>query len=101
MDIRRKRLLALLLVLSVLGAACSKKETTGSKKKKETTYEKHKMSTTEPSETEEPTEPSQRDTSVRPVATPSPTPEVIPILTEQDIQAMRSEEHTSELQSPS
>ena len=91
---RRFRLLAILLALSILGAACSKNETTEKTKKKTESpeYEQHEMETKDPdaetSETEETTEPSQRDTSARTSPTPTPTPEVIPILTEQDIQDM-------------
>ena len=91
---RKLRVLAAILIMSILGAtaACSKNETTTAKTKKDDTdYEKHKMETKDPDEETEPsetTEPSQRDTSVRFSPTPTPTPEVIPILTEQDIQDM-------------
>lgn len=93
---RRFRLLAILLSLSILGAACSKNETTEKTKKKTESpeYEQHEMETKDPdaetSETEETTEPSQRDTSARTSPTPTPTPEVIPILTEADIQSMNN-----------
>ncbi|MBR5974323.1 MAG: M4 family metallopeptidase [Clostridiales bacterium] len=89
---RKMRALAILLAMSILGAACSKKETTTAKTKKDDNdYEKHKMETKDPDEETEPsetTEPSQRDSSVRFSPTLTPTPEVIPILTEQDIQDM-------------
>ena len=91
---RKTRVLAIFLVLSLLGAACSKSSDTKEKKKTEdSNYEKHSMETKDPDATEETTEttePSQRDTSVRPVSTPTPTPEVIPMLTASDIQNMNN-----------
>ena len=93
---RKTKALAIFLILALLMSACSSKTTEKTKKSKSTTeegYEKHSMDTKDPDateETSETTEPSQRDTSVRPVATPTPTPEVIPMLTAQDIQAMNN-----------
>ncbi len=88
---RRFRLLAILLALSLLGAACSKNENTEKTKKKTNgaEYEQHEMATKNEKNTDI-GDPSQRDTSAR--ATPTPTPEVIPILTEADIQSMNNNE---------
>ena len=91
---RKFRVLAIFLVCSFLMAGCSKTEESAKKTKKseDKEYEKHEMETKDPddetTDTEETTEPSQRDTSARSAPTPSPTPEVIPHLTEQDIQDM-------------
>ena len=95
MKSRRSRVLAGLLVMSLLLAACSKtKETEKQKKTEPADYDKHSMETKESTEetTTESTEPSQRDTSVRIISTPTPTPEVIPMLTEADIQSMNNNE---------
>ena len=93
MKSRKSKVMAILLVMSLLLSACSKTAEKKEKKKTEDTdYEKHSMETKESTEetTTEATEPSQRDTSVRPVATPTPTPEVIPMLTASDIQSMNN-----------
>ncbi|MBP5491326.1 MAG: M4 family metallopeptidase [Clostridiales bacterium] len=86
MKSRRFKVLAILLTCAMLLASCSKG-------KAEKSYGKHKMESEKydkTEKTEETTEPAQRDTSVRPVATPTPTPEVIPNLTAQDIQNMNN-----------
>lgn len=91
MKSRKLRLLAVLLSCALLLMSCSK-----AKSEKDSDYGKHKMGnekytdTNDTDDTDDTTEPSQRDTSVRPVATPTPTPEVIPNLTIQDIQNMNN-----------
>lgn len=82
---RKIKFVAILLTATLLLASCSKGKTD------KAPYGKHKMESEkygQTDETDETTEPSERETSVRPVATPTPTPEVIPNLTAQDIQDM-------------